>query len=74
MAGAHGHVVVSDKIVKEHAEGWHAFTRFTTIGIIAVVLFLLMMVLHFAIGWGYAVLFMVLGFVVTAIMALLGKI
>lgn len=71
---AHGTVVVSDKIVKEHAEGWHAFTRFTTIGIIAVVLFLLMLMLHFFVGWGYAVLFMVLGYVVTAIMALLGKV
>lgn len=71
---AHGTTVVSDKIVKEHAEGWHAFTRFTTIGIIAVVLFLLMLMLHFFVGWGYAVLFMVLGYVVTAIMALLGKV
>ncbi len=71
---AHGTVVVSDKIVKEHAEGWHAFTRFTTIGIIGVVLFLLMLMLHFFVGWGYAVLFMVLGYVVTAIMALLGKV
>lgn len=74
MAGNHGPVVVSDKLVKEHAEGWHAFTRFTTIGIIAVILFLLMMLLHFFIGWGYAMLFMVLGYVVLTIAALLGKV
>jgi hypothetical protein len=74
MAGAHGPVVVDNKLVKEHAEGWHAFTRFTTIGIIAVVLFLLMMMLHFFIGWGYAVLFMVLGYVVLTFAALLGKV
>lgn len=74
MAGAHGPVVVNDKLLREHAEGWHAFTRFTTIGVITVVLFLLMLMLHFFIGWGYAMLFMVLGYVVTAILALLGKI
>ncbi|MFV3128006.1 hypothetical protein [Niveispirillum sp. KHB5.9] len=74
MAGNHGPAVVSDKLVKEHAEGWHAFTRFTTIGVIAVVLFLLMMMLHFFIGWGYAMLFMVLSYVVLAIAALLGKV
>lgn len=74
MAGAHGSAAVSDKLVKEHAEGWHAFTRFTTIGIIVVVLFLLMMMLHFFIGWGYAVLFMVVGYVVLTFAALLGKV
>ncbi|MFV3073418.1 hypothetical protein [Niveispirillum fermenti] len=74
MAGNHGPAVVSDKLVKEHAEGWHAFTRFTTISIILVTLFLLMLMLHFFIGWGYAMLFMVLGYFVTAIMAMLGKV
>lgn len=74
MAGNHGPVEVSDKIVREHAEGWEAFTRFTTISVIAVILILLMFLLHFFVGWGYAVLFMVLGFFVTAILAMLGKV
>ncbi|WP_035708519.1 hypothetical protein [Niveispirillum irakense] len=74
MAGNHGPALVSDKIVREHAEGWHAFTRFTTISIIVVTLILLMFLLHFFVGWGYAVFFMLLGFVATAILALLGKV
>lgn len=74
MAGNHGPAVVSDKIVREHAEGWTAFTRFTTISIICVVLVLLMFLLHFFVGWGYAVFFMILGFIATAILALLGKV
>lgn len=74
MAGNHTAPVVNDKLVKEHAEDWHAFTRFTTIGIICVILVLLMFVLQFAIGWGYAAIFMILGFVVTAIAAALGKV
>lgn len=74
MAGNHGPALVSDKIVREHAEGWHAFTRFTTISIIVVTLILLMFLLHFFVGWGYAVFFMLLGFVSTAILALLGKV
>lgn len=74
MAGNHGPALVSDKIVREHAEGWHAFTRFTTISIICVTLILLMFLLHFFVGWGYAVFFMLLGFVATAILALLGKV
>jgi hypothetical protein len=74
MAANHGPAVVSDKLVREHAEGWHFFTRFTTISIICVTLILLMFMLHFAVGWGYAVFFMLLGWVATAILALLGKI
>jgi len=74
MAGTHGATAVSDTLVKEHSETWHAFTRFTTIGIIGVVLFLLMMMLHFFVGWGYAVLFMLVGFVVTAFLAVTGRV
>lgn len=74
MAGSHGPAVVNDKLVREHAEGWQSFTRFTTISIICVALILLMFMLHFAVGWGYAVFFMLLGWAATAILALLGKI
>lgn len=72
MAG-HDNTVVSDKLVKEHADGWAGFTRMLTIGVIAVLLVLLMFVAQFAIGWGYAVFFMVLGFIVLTGAVVLGK-
>lgn len=73
MAGDHTAPVVNDKIVREHTEGWHAFTRFTTVSIIMVVLVLLMFLLQFFIGWGYAVLFMILGFIATTVALIFGK-
>ena len=73
MAG-HDNTVVSDKIVREHAEGWASFTKFLTVGAIFVVLVLLMFLLQFFIGWGYAAIFMVLGMIVTVLAAMLGKI
>jgi len=66
--------VVSDKIVREHTEGWAGFTRFLTIGTICVLLVLLMFLAQFAVGWGYAIFFMIIGFIVTGFMAAFGKI
>jgi hypothetical protein len=74
MAGHHGPVVVSEKLVREHHEGWTAFTRFTTVSLIFVCLILLMFLLHFLVGWGYALFFMVIGFIVTLIAAAFGKV
>ncbi|WP_114391848.1 hypothetical protein [Oleisolibacter albus] len=74
MAGTHTAPVVSEKIVREHAEGWQSFTRFTTVAIIFVTLILLMFLLHFFVGWGYALFLMVLGFIATIVSAVLGKI
>jgi hypothetical protein len=65
---------VAPEIVQEHAEGWHNFTRFMTAGIIGVILVLLMFLLHFFIGWGYALFVMVVGFIATLIAVWLGKI
>ncbi|MBP2294417.1 aa3-type cytochrome c oxidase subunit IV [Azospirillum rugosum] len=39
----HTHNEVSDELVREHAAGWHAFTRFLTIGTVAVVVLLILM-------------------------------
>ena len=73
MAG-HDNTAVSDKLVREHAEEYAFFTKFLTVGAICVVLVLLMFLLQFFIGWGYAFLFMLLGMFVTIILAMLGKI
>lgn len=72
MAG-HDNTAASDKLVREHAEGWVGFTRFLVISTICVLLVLLMFLLQFFVGWGYAAFFMVLGFIVVAIAAMLGK-
>lgn len=39
----HTHNEVSDDLVREHAAGWHAFTRFVTISTVAVVVLLILM-------------------------------
>ncbi|WP_448205531.1 aa3-type cytochrome c oxidase subunit IV [Azospirillum sp. sgz302134] len=38
-----GHNPVSDELVREHAAGWHAFTRFLTFGTAGVVVLLILM-------------------------------
>ncbi|WP_119678189.1 hypothetical protein [Indioceanicola profundi] len=73
MAG-HDNTVVNDALVREHAANWAGFTRFVTMGIISVILILLMFLLHFFVGWGYAVVFMILGHIALAIAAMLGKV
>ncbi|MDZ5649694.1 hypothetical protein [Nitrospirillum sp. BR 11828] len=75
MAGAHsGAVAVSDAVVKEHADGWHAFTRFVKAGIISVVLLLLMFLAHFALGWGFSMFLMIVGDIILVLALLLGKV
>lgn len=39
----HTHNEVSDELVREHAAGWHAFTRFLTIATAGVVAVLVLM-------------------------------
>ncbi|MEE3623773.1 hypothetical protein UCD39_07180 [Nitrospirillum sp. BR 11752] len=75
MAGAHsGAVAVSDTVVKEHADGWHAFTRFVKAGIIAVVLLMLMFLAQFALGWGFSMFLMIVGDIILVLALLLGKV
>jgi len=73
MAGDFKPATVSEQVVKEHAEGWLGFTRFMTISIIAVLIVLVTFVLQFGTGWGFAVLAMVLSYVVLGIAVALGK-
>jgi hypothetical protein len=74
MAGNHTPVVVSEEVVREHAHGWAEFTRFMTIGIVAVVLLLLAFALQFATGWGFAMFLLFVSYVVLTLMVLVRKI
>lgn len=73
MAGSSANPVAPE-IVEEHREGWHQFTRFVLAGILSVVMILVMFALHFAVGWAYALIVMLIGFVAIAIGVVSGKI
>ncbi|HYE50783.1 MAG TPA: hypothetical protein VEB20_14405 [Azospirillaceae bacterium] len=74
MAGDNRPAAVSEEVIREHAEGWHEFTRFMTIGIIAVVLLLIAFALQFAVGWGFSMFLLFISYVVLALMAALRKV
>jgi hypothetical protein len=73
MAGSSANPVAPE-VVNEHREGWHQFTRFMLAGILSVAMVLIMFALHYAVGWGYALIVMVLGFIAIAIAVVSGKI
>lgn len=39
----HDHAPVNEELVREHAAGWHAFTRFLTYGTVGVAVLLVLM-------------------------------
>lgn len=63
MSTSHIPAEIDDALVRAHVEGWHQFTRFVTAGIIAMVLLLLMFLVHFSVGWGFAMFLLVLSYV-----------
>ena len=73
MAGTSANPVAPE-IVSEHREGWDQFTRFVLAGILSVVMILIMFALQFMVGWAYALIVMVLGFVAITAGVLTGKI
>lgn len=73
MAGSSANPVAPE-VVNEHREGWHQFTRFVLAGILSVVMVLVMFALQFLVGWVYALLVMVIGFLAIAIAVVSGKI
>lgn len=72
MAGNDKPATVSEELVREHSEGWAGFTRFLLIGTIAVAIVMFAFLLQFGTGWGFAMLAMVLGFIVLGVTVLLG--
>lgn len=74
MAGASGPAgPVSPEVVKGYQAGWEGFTRLVSVGVAVVLVILLAMLLHFATGWGFAMFFMVLGFLGVGFLMLIGK-
>lgn len=74
MSTSHIPADIDDALVRAHVEGWHQFTRFVTAGIIAMVLLLMMFVVHFSVGWGFAMFLLVVSYVGLIFALIVGKI
>ncbi|ACI98956.1 hypothetical protein [Rhodospirillum centenum] len=73
MAANSGPAAVSEDLVREHAAGWTRFTRLLTIAVVCVAVVMLMFVLQFATGWGFAVFVMLAGFATVGILVARGR-